>query len=143
MAAPEGPASPALALHPCMEPGVVVLRVYGSLDPEGVPNLCRRVCALLDKTDATTVLCDVGGMRDQDAVAVDALARLQLVLRRTGRTLWLRKPSRHLRELLTVTGLADVLRVPPRLCLDAGRESEQGEQGLSIEEENDPGDAIV
>jgi anti-anti-sigma regulatory factor len=61
--------------------------------------------------------------------AVDALARLELAARQGGFELRLVHASDELTCLIELTGLADVLRVEP------GRQSEEREQGLGVEEE--------
>jgi hypothetical protein len=61
--------------------------------------------------------CDGGQV---DLRAVDALARLLLRARRQGCTVGLRRPCRHLVELLELVGLAGPLQV--------GREAEDGEE---------------
>jgi ABC-type transporter Mla MlaB component len=62
---------------------------------------------------ATILEWDLRGV-PADAVAVDALARLQLAARRHGCELRLRNASPELRELIAFMGLRDVLRVAPR-----------------------------
>ena len=57
-----------------------------------------------------TIVCDVGALAP-DAVAVDALARLQLGARRNGQEIQLHHVSSELQELLDFVGLSDVLRV--------------------------------
>jgi anti-anti-sigma regulatory factor len=54
------------------------------------------------------VLCDVEGVV-ADAAAVEALARLQLVVRRAGYELRLRNASPELHDLVAFMGLRDVL----------------------------------
>jgi anti-anti-sigma regulatory factor len=66
-----------------------------------------------------------------DAVTVDALARLQLAARRAGRRLQLRNASNDLQKLIAFVGLDRVLRVEP------GREAEEREQRLGVEEERE------
>jgi STAS domain len=78
----------------------------------------------------TTIVCDVGGLAP-DAVTVDALARLQLTAGRLGVEIRLRHASSELQELLAFVGLRDVLRV------DAGRQAEEREQRVGIEEESE------
>jgi anti-anti-sigma regulatory factor len=75
--------------------------------------------------------CDVAWVARADVHVVDALARLQLAARRRGRRLVLRNASSDLAELVGLMGLGDVLGVEP------GREPEQREQGLGVEEERD------
>jgi anti-anti-sigma regulatory factor len=67
---------------------------------------------------------------------VEALARLQLALRRRGYELRLRGLSRELRALIELVGLTEVLGV------EARRQPEEREQGLRLEEEGELGDAI-
>jgi hypothetical protein len=66
-----------------------------------------------------------------DAATVDALARLQLVARRAGRRLRLRRASEELVELITFCGLGEVLGVEPR------RQTEEREERLRVEEEGE------
>jgi ABC-type transporter Mla MlaB component len=82
--------------------------IRGPLARADLPGLCERVCGLLGGGAAGDVFCDVDGI-DADAVAVDALARLQLAARRHGCRVRLRHASRELRELVAFMGLADVL----------------------------------
>ena len=80
-----------------------------------------------------TIACDVGALVP-DAVAVDALARLQLGARRLGLEIRLCHASRELRQLLAFAGLRDVLRVK------AGGQAEEREQRVGVEEERELGD---
>ena len=68
------------------------------------------------------LVCDVAALTQPDAGTIEALARLQLTARRLGCRVRLRDPSRELRELLDLFGLADVLRVEP------GRQPEEREE---------------
>jgi ABC-type transporter Mla MlaB component len=70
-----------------------------------------RLEAVFEKKGVEEVACDVGGIAHADAVAVDALARLQLTARRCGRHVRLRNASCVLRELVAFAGLCDVLPV--------------------------------
>jgi len=83
--------------------------VRGPIAPADLPGLYERVCALLSASGAFDVLCDVRGL-DPDAVAVDALARLELGARRHGCHVRLRNASDELLDLVTFMGLRDVLR---------------------------------
>jgi hypothetical protein len=78
----------------------------------------------------STFVCDVGAL-PPDARTVDALARLQLTVRRHDMALRLRHASGELKELLEFMGLADVL------CVEPGGQSEQREQRLGVEEERE------
>jgi anti-anti-sigma regulatory factor len=66
--------------------------------------------------------------------AVDLLARLQLGARRLGFEIRLRTAPAELRELISLVGLDDVLRVEPP------RKSEERKERLGVEEEGDLGD---
>jgi anti-anti-sigma regulatory factor len=69
-----------------------------------------------------------------DLAVVDTLARLALAERRRGRKLRLGNGPRELRELLVLTGLDGVLGVEP------GREPEEREERVRVEEERELGD---
>ena len=76
----------------------------------------------------STIVCDVGSIVP-DAVAVDALARLQLAARQSGHELRLRNASSELRELIAFVGLREALRV------EARGQAEEREEPLGVEEE--------
>jgi len=84
-------------------------------------------------------VCDVGALVEPDVAAVDGLARLQLAARRSGCRVALRDVPPQLRELLDLMGLCDVL-APSRSAVEAGRQAEQREQPLGVQEEADPRD---
>jgi hypothetical protein len=79
---------------------------------------------------SSTIVCEVGALAP-DAVAVDALARLQLTARRLGLEIRLRHASSELLELIDFVGLRDVLR------LEARGQIEEREQGVGVEEERE------
>jgi ABC-type transporter Mla MlaB component len=89
-------------------PDTVAFAIRGPIARADLPGLCERVCALLTAAGADVVVCDVCGV-EPDAVAVDALARLQLGARRQGCRVRLRGASAPLRELVEFIGLSDVL----------------------------------
>ena len=91
-----------------LEQATITFGIRGPLARSDLPGLCDRVCALLDSSHATVALCDVSGIA-ADAVAVDALARLQLAAHRHGCQVRLRQCSPALRDLVAFMGLADVL----------------------------------
>jgi len=66
-----------------------------------------------------------------DLAVVDTLARLALAERRRGRVLRLGRIPAELRELLVLTGLGGVLGV------ELGRQPEEREEGVSVEEERE------
>ncbi|WP_326592002.1 STAS domain-containing protein [Streptomyces brevispora] len=90
----------------------IVLTVSGRVTRAGVPGLCAELEALLSTadTEVTVVECDVGGIVRPDLAAVEALARLSLVARRSGgRRLRLRGTPPELRLLLDLVGLDEVV----------------------------------
>lgn len=89
-------------------PPTITLRVRGPIDRADLPGLCARVCAQLERGYLAAVDCDVAGV-DADAVAIDALARLQLAATRHGCRIHLRNASPELLALTTFLGLGDVL----------------------------------
>jgi ABC-type transporter Mla MlaB component len=86
----------------------IAFAIEGPIERTDLPDLCDRVCGLLQGGGSATALCDVRGV-DPDAVTVDALARLQLAARRHGCQVRLRNASDELRELVALMGLDDVL----------------------------------
>jgi hypothetical protein len=76
----------------------------------------------------------VGHIRAADLATVDALARAQLSARRRGIRLRFTNAPPALRELAAFVGLEDVL------LGRNGRQSEQGEQPLGVEERVEPDD---
>jgi ABC-type transporter Mla MlaB component len=90
--------------------GLAVLVLHGSIAPQDIPALCRRARALVERTDADLVVCDVGALVAPDAVAVEALARVRLTVRRLGRRVSVCESCPELRELVAFMGLTDILR---------------------------------
>jgi ABC-type transporter Mla MlaB component len=86
----------------------VSISIRGPITRADLPGLRDRVCGLLTQNRADVAHCDVTGVR-ADAVAVDALARLQLAARRRGCQVRLRNASDELLELVAFMGLTDVL----------------------------------
>jgi ABC-type transporter Mla MlaB component len=85
-----------------------VFAIDGPIGRSDLSGLCDRVCALLDRTGADIALCDVTEI-EPDAVSVDALARLQLAVRRRGCQARVCGASSELIDLLAFMGLRDVL----------------------------------
>jgi ABC-type transporter Mla MlaB component len=111
--------------------------ISGPLTPADAAALCERARSELERSGAEVLVCDVAGLTHPDAGTIETLARLQLTARRLGRRVRLRDPSRELRELLDLFGLADVLRVEP------GRQPEEREEPLRVEERVEMGDPPV
>jgi hypothetical protein len=83
------------------------------------------------------LVVDVGEIGAPDVRTIDALARLQLAVRRLGRELRLRRVSSDLLGLLVLAGLADVLRIEP-----VGQ-AEEREERPGVQEERDLDDPAV
>ncbi|WP_327709245.1 STAS domain-containing protein [Streptomyces sp. NBC_00464] len=93
-----------------LSPAVLVLS--GRVTRATVPGLCAELEALLATTDTQVALvdCDVGGLVQPDLAAVEAIARLSLVARRTGgRRLRLLGTPPELQLLIDLVGLGDVV----------------------------------
>jgi ABC-type transporter Mla MlaB component len=90
------------------ETTTITFGIRGPLVRSDLPGLCERVCGLLAESHASVALCDVSGIA-ADAVAVDALARLQLAAHRNGCTVRLQQATPQLRDLVAFMGLAHVL----------------------------------
>jgi len=86
----------------------LVLVVTAPIARTDIPGLCARLRGLLDASDAPRVVCDMAEFSRPDAVAIDALGRLQLAVRRRDKTIELQNASTELRDLLAMVGLADV-----------------------------------
>lgn len=86
----------------------VEVRIRGPLRRSDLPGLYARVCALFTANPGATLVCDVSEVAI-DAVAVEALARLQLGARRNGCTVRLVSAPRELSELVSFMGLQDVI----------------------------------
>jgi ABC-type transporter Mla MlaB component len=118
-----------------------VLAISGPISRADIPWLCRRVRSMLQDGDVELVVCDLAGVRAPDAVTLDALARMQLAARRSGRHMRVRHACDELRDLVTLTGLSEVLPCAGS-GLEPGREAEQREPPSGVEEERDPPDPI-
>jgi hypothetical protein len=75
------------------------------------------------------LVCDLSALGGADVETIDLLARLQLAARRHGRTLRFLHASPALSELIAFVGLEAVLPVEP------GRQAEEGEDPVGVEEE--------
>ncbi len=89
-------------------PRTVGVAIRGPLGRGDLPGLYTRVCRLLEANAGGVVLCDVAEIAS-DAVAVEALARLQLGARRHACEVRLRHASNELRDVVTFMGLRDVV----------------------------------
>jgi ABC-type transporter Mla MlaB component len=104
-----------------MDPVTLRFAIRPPLTRADLPGLCRRVCALFEESGATLALCEVDQI-PADAVAVDALARLELAARRHRAHVRMVHASPELRALIGFMGLEAVLSG------EAGGKPEPGEQ---------------
>ncbi|TGY91353.1 STAS domain-containing protein [Streptomyces rhizosphaericola] len=116
----------------------IVLVVAGHVTRDAVPALCAELETLLSGPGAPVpdgappappglVECDVGGVDRPGLALVEAVARLALVARRSGRQLALRRVGPELQGLLDLVGLADVVGLGERE--GAGKPGEAVEPG--------------
>jgi ABC-type transporter Mla MlaB component len=89
-------------------PQTIAFAIDGRIARADLRELAERVSALLERSGAAVVVCDLGGAA-ADAVTVDALARLQLAASRYGCRVCLRHASAELVDLIGFMGLEDVL----------------------------------
>jgi len=87
----------------------IVLRFGETMTHAQIAVLCRRLRASLENSEAELAVCDVGALVDPDAVAVEALVRLQLTARRCGRRVCLLHAKKDLLDLLALSGLDEVV----------------------------------
>ncbi|MFE4973181.1 STAS domain-containing protein [Kitasatospora sp. NPDC056651] len=119
----------------------------------------------MESTPGSPVLtCDLGALTAPDLAVVDALARLRLAAARHGVTVVLLNTGGPLRELLAFSGLAallpdaaDPLEPGPGpgpgpdpdsglaalLGLQPGREAEEREEHVGVQEVGEPGDPAL
>ena len=126
---------------PLPPPGAIVVDIDGPIARADAPALHRLLQQRLATQAAASVICDVGRLAAPDLATVAALARLQLLIRRLGGQVLLRRASAELVGLLALTGLAEVLPLDP--SAEPQRQAEQREQRLHVEEGVDGGDAAV
>ena len=117
-----------------------VFTIRGPIAHSDLPGLCARLSAWLERSGADIALCEMDELVEADAVAIDALARLQLQARRVAEGICLCHASQELQELLAFVGLDGVvskweLRVEPL------GQAEQREQLGGGEEERELDDA--
>ena len=133
-------ASPISPTEPCGstaggERRSVTFEIRGPLSDTVVEEVCARFASLLDRTESVVVACDVGELGPPDLAYVDALARMQLIARRRGRSIELHRACPTLRAVLDLVGLSAVLPCAPGSAVGVSRETEEGEQRGGVEEE--------
>jgi ABC-type transporter Mla MlaB component len=92
--------------------------IRGPLRRADLPGLYARVCRTLEVHAGSPVVCDVTSIAS-DAIAVEALCRLQLGAQRHRCEVRLRGASDELLELVAFLGFEDVLR--PELAVELER----------------------
>jgi len=120
--------------------------VEPGIDAAGIAGHCERFAAFAaEGTDREVIVCDVGAITHPDLPTLSLLARLQMTARRLGRGIQLHRAQRRLIELILFSGLGGVLPLYPGsgLALEPGREAEEREEPLDIEEVVDPLDPPV
>jgi hypothetical protein len=90
-----------------------------------------------DDSGADGLGCDAAALAP-DVASVDTLARLQLASLRLGLELGLSNASPELLDLISLVGLCEVLPVRSRSGVEPDRQSEEREQGRSIDDGADP-----
>jgi hypothetical protein len=101
---------------------------------------CALVSAKLSKPTTRTGSCATSARSPSRRVhAGDVGPGVQLTARRLGRQVLLRNACSELDDLLTLTGLRDVLPSCVDLPAQSRGHAEQREQTLGVEEEGDPG----
>jgi hypothetical protein len=98
--------------------GVVV--IGGSIEPSDVAALCERASRRLASRGDDPAMCQIATL-PTDLTTVDVAARLTLLSRRLDLGIRLRLLDPALRELLVLSGLADVVSCEPESGVDAGR----------------------
>ncbi len=88
------------------------------------------------------ITCDVEGIARPNLATLDALCRMQASAAAIGARISLRQASAELRELLELSGLADLLPCEPDLSVEPRRQAEKREETLGVQEERDGPDPI-
>jgi anti-anti-sigma regulatory factor len=120
-----------------------------ALDRDDIPELCASFAEMVRLRRPVVVICDVTAVDRPRMAIVDALARLRLIAERLGSGIVLRGAGTHLRQLILLTGLTDVLPSELDRLLDLRRQAEQREQPRRVQELRgvqevvQPGDAPV
>jgi ABC-type transporter Mla MlaB component len=128
--------------RPPPELNPTVLSLEGPITRADIPALCERARALLENCTIGQITCDVGAL-DDDAVTVEALARLQLTARGLGRRVRFTDASPELQRLLCLMGLDEVLPCAEGSGLEPRGHAEEREQARGVQEERDPGDPAL
>jgi ABC-type transporter Mla MlaB component len=121
------------------ESSTIRVVLEGPMGPGDVAALCEDVRVSVGRRGAALVICDLGALTDADLATIDALARLQLTSQRLGCQMGVRNAPARLHDLLLLAGLGRVVR----LSVELGRQAEEREEALRVEEERDPADSTT
>jgi len=114
MAAIDPPAAePAIVLRSPPSGRTIVVAVGGHIERRKVTALLDRIVAVLETSDASTLICDLACLVKPNASVVDLLARLKVATRRLDREMRVTNPPKYLQELLELCGLSDLLSPLP------------------------------
>lgn len=102
--------------------GVLVVRLQAPV--RYVALLCERVCEELGAGAVRAVVCELHD--PVDLSVVDALARLQLTARRSGRQVRLRPVGARAGELLGLCGMTDVVPQQSEACRQPEAREQRG-----------------
>src|SRR5687767_273850 len=104
------------------------LVIGATIAPGEIPAPCERVHGGLERSGTDELVGDGSALTRPDAIAVEALARLQITAMRLGRRIVLTQPPRRLQELLVLCGLCEALPVAAGSALEPGGQAEEREQ---------------
>ena len=142
-ASEESPSASIDAQRPAQDPRTLIVTIAGRIERADATRFGGRVEDQLSATPTTLVVCDVGGLLEPDAAAVDSICRIRLAVRRLGGQFRLRGASAEVVELLDMIGLCGVLAVAPGSGLQPRGQPEERKQPRRVEEEGDPADSIA
>ncbi len=128
---------------PAGRPSQIGLAVDGPMRQAELLGLCERVRNLVAAGNAATVVCDARRVTDASLGTIALLASLQLAARRAGGRIEVRNASPHLRELLALLGLSEVVGVWPASGLEPPWQAEHREEASGVEEKGDSADPIA
>jgi STAS domain len=115
-------------------PRLPLREASGRVDPT---ELLSRAADALERRPDRPLLCDAGGIGRPNLRMVESLARLHLLVRRSGGSMRLIGASPELLDLLAFCGF------PPGLALEAQRQPEHRVEAGGVEEERDTRDPPV
>jgi anti-anti-sigma regulatory factor len=131
----------------------LIVTIRGLIDRSAAARFGDEIGDLLRAAGTSLVVCDVGGVTEANAAAVDAVCRVRLAARRLGCRLRLRHASPELVDLLDLMGLCDVVddvsghdasshdgSLPEGSGLEGEGQPKQREHARRVEEERDPAD---